>query len=60
MKRLRLLPVVLELVGIATVGMGIGVELVAHANIGYLAITIGSLLVATGGVIWGKFMRGGR
>ena len=60
MKRLRLLPVVLELVGIATVGMGIGVELAAHANIGYLVITIGSLLVATGGVIWGKFMHGGR
>ena len=57
---LRLMPVVLELAGIATVGAGIGVELAAQANMGYLVITIGSLLVATGGVIWGKFMRGGK
>ncbi len=58
MKRLGLLPVALEVAGIATIGAGIGVEVAAHANIGYLLITIGSLLVAAGGVIWGKFMRG--
>ncbi len=57
---LRLFPVVVELAGIATIGAGIGIELAAHASIGYLAITIGSLLVAAGGVIWGKFMRGDR
>ncbi len=59
MKRLRLVPVVLEVAGIAIVAVGIGVELTAHASIGNLVITIGSLLVALGGVIWGKFMRQG-
>jgi len=56
----RLIPLTLELAGIAAIGVGIGIELAARANIGYLLITIGSLLVASGGVIWGKFMRGGQ
>ena len=54
----RLIPLILELAGIAIIGVGIGIELAARADIGYLLITIGSLLVAAGGVIWGKFMRG--
>ncbi len=58
MKRLGLLPVVLEVVGIATVGVGIGVELMTHASTGHVVITMGSLLVAAGGVIWGEFMGG--
>ncbi len=57
-KTLRLVPVVLELVEIAIVGVGIGVEVASHAAVGNLVITVGSLLVAAGGVIWGKFMRG--
>ena len=48
------------LVGIAAVGIGIGVELTTGAEIGWAVITIGSCLVATGGLIWGKFMRGGK
>jgi len=55
----RLLPVTLEIVGIATIGVGIGVELAARASIGWAMVTIGSCLVAIGSVIWGKFMRGG-
>ena len=54
---MKLLPIVIELVGIATVGTGIGVELVTGADTGLVVITIGSCLVASGGVIWGKFMR---
>jgi hypothetical protein len=55
----KLLPVALELVGIATIGVGIGVELAAHADIGWALVTTGSCLVAVGGVIWGKFTRKG-
>jgi hypothetical protein len=55
----RLLPVALELVGIATIGVGIGVELATHADIGWALVTTGSCLVAVGGVIWGKFTRKG-
>lgn len=55
----KLLPVALELVGIATIGVGIGVELATHADIGWGLVTTGSCLVAVGGVIWGKFTRKG-
>jgi len=56
----KLLPIALELVGIAAIGTGIGVEIAAHAETGWVLVTAGSLLVAAGGVIWGKFMRGGQ
>ncbi|MDP2731475.1 MAG: hypothetical protein Q8O55_13500 [Dehalococcoidales bacterium] len=55
----KLLPVALELVGIAAIGVGIGVELATHADIGWALVTTGSCLVAVGGVIWGKFTRKG-
>jgi hypothetical protein len=53
----KLLPVALELIGIATIGVGIGVELATQADIGWALVTTGSCLVAVGGVIWGKFTR---
>jgi hypothetical protein len=53
----KLLPVTLEIVGIAAIGVGIGVELATHADIGWAIVTTGSCLIAVGGVIWGKFMR---
>ena len=55
----KLLPVALELVGIATIGVGIGVELATHADIGWGLVTTGSCLIAVGGVIRGKFTRKG-
>lgn len=56
MKR-KLIPVIIESIGIATVGIGIGLE-IAFGGAAYLiVITVGSLLIATGGMIWGKFMR---
>ena len=57
----KLLPIALELMGIAAIGIGIGVEIAAHADAGWVLVTTGSLLVAAGGIIWGKFMhRGGQ
>lgn len=55
----KLLPITLEVVGIAAIGVGIGIELAAHANIGWVVVTTGSCLVAIGSVVWGKFMRQG-
>ena len=60
MSKVKLIPITIELVGIASIGTGIGVELAMHADIGWAVVTTGSCLVAIGGVIWGKFMRGGR
>jgi hypothetical protein len=59
MNKARLIPLVLEITGIAAIGTGIGVELATRADTGWAAITIGSCLVAIGGVIWGKFMQRG-
>jgi len=55
----KLIPVTIEVVGVAAIGVGIGVELATHADIGWAIVTTGSCLVASGGVIWGKFMRKG-
>ena len=57
MKRKQLIPIVLELVGIITIGTGIGLELAQGGAIYLVIITTGSLLVASGGIIWGKFIR---
>ena len=56
---MKLIPIVLELAGIAFIGTGIGIEITMHAHIGLITITTGSFLVATGGVIWGKFIKRG-
>jgi len=58
-RKLKLFSIIIEVVGVAAIGTGIGVELATHADIGWATITIGSCLVAMGGVIWGKFIRGG-
>ncbi len=58
MNKRKLIPVAIELIGIACVGAGIGVELATHADIGWAVVTTGSCLVAIGGVIWGKFVKG--
>lgn len=57
---MKVFAICLELVGIATIGTGIGLE-IALGGSGYLVvITAGSCLVAAGGVVFGKFLRGGR
>ena len=56
----KLIPITIELVGVAAIGTGIGVELATHADIGLAIVTTGSCLVAIGGVIWAKFMHAGR
>jgi len=57
MEKKKLFPVILEIIGVAAIGIGIGVELATGADIGWAIVTTGSCLVAIGGVIWGKFVR---
>ena len=52
-----IIPITIELVGVAMIGAGIGLELSVGGDVYLVVITIGSCLVAAGGVIWGKFMR---
>ena len=58
--RCKLIPIIIELVGISAVGTGIGLEISLGGQIYLVVITIGSCLIAVGGVIWGKFMGRGR
>ncbi len=60
MTKKMILPVLIELIGIAAIGIGIGIELATHADLGWAIVTTGSCLVAIGGVIWGKFMCTGK
>lgn len=57
MKHKRVIPIIIELVGISVVSVGIGLELAVGGEIYLAMITAGSCLVAAGGIIWGKFMR---
>lgn len=57
---MKIIPIALELVGIAVIGVGLGVELIMSALVGLVIITSGSCLVAIGGVIWGKFVKGAK
>jgi len=52
----KLIPITIELIGVAAIGAGIGVELATHADFGWVIVTTGSCLVAIGGIIWGKFI----
>ena len=56
--RRKLIPIIIELVGISAVGTSIGLEISLGGQIYLIVITIGSCLLAVGGVIWGKFTRG--
>lgn len=60
MKKKHLIPITIELVGISVVGAGIGLELAFGGEVYLVMITGGSLLVATGGILWGKFVKGGK
>jgi len=55
----KIIPIAIELTGIAVVGIGIGLELSVGGDVYLVMITVGSALVAGGGVIWGKFNRKG-
>ena len=57
MNKEKILPITMEIAGIVAIGVGVGVELATHADIGWAIVTIGSCFVAMGAVIWGKFMR---
>ncbi len=57
MSKKMYLALIVELTGIAVTGVGVGIELAMQADYGFLAVTVGSLLLAAGGVIWGKFCR---
>ena len=57
---MKWLPICLELAGISVVSVGVGLELAFGGQVYLVMITAGSLLIAAGAVIWGKFVRGNK
>ena len=56
----RLIPIIVELVGISAVSAGIGLEIALGGDVYFALITVGSLLITAGGLIFAKFMRGSK
>jgi len=50
-------PAIIEIVGIGIVSAGIGFEIATGADLGYLIICTGSVLVAGGGLLYAKILR---
>jgi|GEM_PF-4150594 hypothetical protein len=55
---MNILALILELIGILAIGLGIFYEVIHHAGVGFIAITVGSLLIAVGALIWAKIIHG--
>ena len=49
--------VVLEVIGVIIAGVGIGIEVVMRAHIGFVLISGGSLILAAGSLIFAKFAK---
>lgn len=52
-----LVTILIELIGIAVIAAGIGLEVAYGGQIYLVVITIGSCLVATGGLIFAKVLK---
>jgi len=51
------IPLSIELAGIFILIIGVTVEIVTQADIGHNIISIGSVLISVGSIIWGKIFR---
>ncbi len=60
MKLTKVLAVALEAVGMCIVLVGIVIEVSYQAHIGFVLITSGSVVIAGGGMIFAKLVRGGK
>jgi len=57
MKSVTHLAIALEAVGVIGIIAGISIEATMHADIGFIFITGGSGLIASGALIWGKLIK---
>lgn len=55
---MKILAVALETIGVIAIIAGITVECIMEADVGYVIITGGSVLIAGGGLIWAKLIKG--
>ena len=55
--KLLMTAVIAEVLGIAVGASGIVIEVTYGANIGFVLITAGGVLIAAGSLVWAKFFR---
>lgn len=60
MKLTKVMAVCFEAVGMCIVLLGIVIEVLMKADLGFILITAGSVIVAGGGMIFAKLVRGGK
>lgn len=56
-RKMMLTSIGLEIAGGVAIGVGVGIELALRADIGFVVITLGSLVVVTGSMFWVKVLR---
>ena len=56
----RSLAIALEAVGCCIIGVGMAIEVIMCADVGYMAITGGSLAIAVGSLLFAKLLRKGK
>jgi len=57
MKLTKTLAIALEAVGCCVIVVGIAIEVTMGADIGYIAITVGALAIALGGMVFSKLLK---
>lgn len=48
--------IIVEIAGAVMVGIGVGIEVGYEADLGFMLITAGSLMVAVGALFWTKIL----
>lgn len=51
------IPIAIEFAGMFLLVLGVGVELTTQAGIGHILISVGSVLITAGSIIWGKIIQ---
>ena len=51
------IPVAIELAGMFLLILGVSIELTTHAGLGHTLISVGSVLITAGSIIWGKIVQ---
>lgn len=54
---MRHLAIALEAIGVVAIIAGITIEATMQADIGFIVITGGSVLIAAGGLLWSKLIK---
>lgn len=55
----KVIAALIEMVGISVTSIGVGYEAAYKADLGYLIVTMGSVIIAMGGLLYAKVVHKG-